>query len=301
MLRRSAHSSLLLPRRPSGARSIANRSGAGSCRPRTPTRSGDPSSLSFSLLLAPIPPSLPFPALVRLRHGLAGRPERRPLPGGVGGRCPPAAARPASPATRQSEWRLLRAAPRHWPPPLSVRGRPRGGARRAGGAGSERGRAAAALRLRHLSESRWEGGSARAALARAERSGAERRRGSSGSADSPCELIPAQAAAVPPHGAAASASGRGSAQRVRPGRGSGARSGAPRCGRAGAAGGGAERGGCECGGAAPAPRCAELSRASRAASGHIFKPFVRKCGECKLALFGGEIVPSQSGEDEAVK
>lgn len=27
-------------------------------------------------------------------------------------------------------------------------------------------------------------------------------------------------------------------------------------------------------------------------TGHIFEPFLRKCGECKLALFGGEILVS---------
>ncbi|XP_072782222.1 uncharacterized protein [Taeniopygia guttata] len=45
--------------------------------------------------------------------------------------------------------------------------------------------------------------------------------------------------------------------------------------------------------APPRPRAA-LSRAepSPAASGHVFEPFVRKCGECKLALFWGEIVES---------
>ncbi|OPJ73172.1 hypothetical protein AV530_005575 [Patagioenas fasciata monilis] len=29
---------------------------------------------------------------------------------------------------------------------------------------------------------------------------------------------------------------------------------------------------------------------SRTASGHVFKPFLRKCGERELALFGGEIL-----------
>ena len=27
-------------------------------------------------------------------------------------------------------------------------------------------------------------------------------------------------------------------------------------------------------------------------TGHVFEPFLRKCGECKLALFGGEILVS---------
>jgi len=29
-------------------------------------------------------------------------------------------------------------------------------------------------------------------------------------------------------------------------------------------------------------------------TGHVFEPFLRRCGECKLALFGGEILVSDA-------
>ncbi|KAK2534802.1 hypothetical protein Q9233_004034 [Columba guinea] len=35
--------------------------------------------------------------------------------------------------------------------------------------------------------------------------------------------------------------------------------------------------------------------------GHVFKPFLRKCGKCELALFGGEILPLKKKWERTVK
>lgn len=209
-----------------GARSNVNRSGCGGCRLRPPPQVGHPSSSSFSLLLAS--GSSSRPVWGSRQHGPAGFLKRLPLTRGrqpgaalsaaaaIGRRGTASPAPPSSPLANESGGSCRPRLAIGWRPCQSGAIPAAGcGGREEATAGSVRagewGRAVAALRLRHLS-----GAPVGGEGAPEPRSLGREWRRSSSSAESPCELIPAQAAAPAPHEATASAPGRVSEQRVCP-------------------------------------------------------------------------------------